>query len=123
MNESPMLKVEMYRQARAVLVRHLIDLGRLSLRLSPSNLYLRGSLVRLPGVAAKLTPDVVAAIIAELGRVQGIRHVDAQFDNWSFDDRKGGWKEIDRHGTPSAPLMGGGTEGPGVFNIRPPDPQ
>lgn len=122
MNESPMLKVELYRQARAVLVRHLIDLGRLSLRLSPSNLYLRGSLVRLPGVAAKLTPEVVTALMGELGRVPGIRHVDAQFDNWRHDDRLG-WKEIERHGTPSAPLMGGGSEGPGVFNIRPPDPQ
>jgi hypothetical protein len=123
MNESPAFKVETYRQARAVLVRHLIDLGRLSLRLAPSNLYLRGSLTRLPGAVAKLTPEIVAAIVAELGRVPGVRHVDAQFDNWRFDDRLGGWKEIDKHGTPSAPLMGGGTEGSSIFNIRPQDPQ
>lgn len=117
MKESPMFKVETYRAARAVLVRHLIDLGRLLLRLSPTHLYLRGSLVRLPGVAAKLTPEIVAAIMTEMGRVPGVRHVDAQFDNWRQTDGLGAWQAIERHGTASAPLMGDGTRSSGIFNI------
>ena len=82
MNTAQPTRIEVYRQIRVVLVRHLIDIGRLSIQISTSQLHLHGSLCRLPGVTAALTPEIVQSIFSELGRIHGVRRVDGDFDNW-----------------------------------------
>jgi hypothetical protein len=95
MNTSQPTRIEIYRQIRVVLVRHLVDIGRLSIQISTSHLHLHGSLCRLPGVTAALTPEIVQSIFSELGRIQGIRRVDADFDNWRQSDKAGGsWMPV-----------------------------
>jgi hypothetical protein len=89
MNTPELTRIEIYRQIRIVLVRHLVDIGRLSIQISASHLHLHGSLCRLPGVTAALTPDVVQSILSELGRIKGIRRVDGEFDNWRLGDKAG----------------------------------
>jgi hypothetical protein len=94
MNLSPLERIELYRQARIVLVRHLIDLGHVTIQVAANHLHLRGSMVRLPGVTAKLTADVMQAIMAELGRIPGVRRASAELDNWTTDGG-GGWKPVE----------------------------
>ena len=89
MNTAQPTRIEVYRQIRVVLVRHLIDIGRLSIQISTSHLHLHGSLCRLPGVTAALTPEIVQSIFSELGRIHGVRRVDGEFDNWRQSDKAG----------------------------------
>ena len=95
MNTPQLNRIEIYRQVRVVLVRHLIDIGRLSIQISMSHLRLQGSLCRLPGVTSALVPEIIQSIFSELGRIQGIRRVDGDFDNW---------RTVDTHGTSWAPV-------------------
>ena len=89
MNSAPLPRTEIYRKVRVVLVRHMIDIGRLSIQISTSHLHLRGSLCRLPGVTVLLNPEIVRSIFSELGRIQGIRRVGGDFDNWRQVDEAG----------------------------------
>ena len=86
-------KLETLRQVRVILVRQMIDIGRISIQLSSSHLILRGSLCCLPG-AGVLTPDVVKLIFKTLGRVSGVRRVEAVFDNWQSRDEGRFWVEL-----------------------------
>lgn len=87
-------RMEIFRQVRIILVRQMIDIGRLSIQVSVNHLYLRGTFGSLPGAVA-LTPDVVRAIFAALGRITGVRWVDADFINWRRMDESGGvWVEV-----------------------------
>lgn len=109
MTLDPAARTDIYRRARMVLVRHFIDLGRLILQVSMEGLRLRGSLVRLPGFETKLTPEIVTAIMQELRRVQGVRRIDADFDNWRQQDAMGGWVAVDKEPRqPGAPGSQGG---------------
>jgi hypothetical protein len=118
MNSSPLSRVEIYRQVRVVLVRHLVDIGRLSIQISMSHLHLHGSLCRLPGVAATLTPEVVRSIFSELGRIQGIRRADGEFDNWRQVDEAGTiWVPVEIHKLPG-PSAGSGSSSGGTFEIK-----
>jgi hypothetical protein len=95
MNTPQLTRIEIYRQIRVVLVRHLIDIGRLSIQISTSHLHLHGSLCRLPGVTAALTPEIVQSIFSELGRIHSVRRVDGDFDNWRQSDKTGGsWAPV-----------------------------
>lgn len=88
-------RMEIFRQIRVVLVRHMIDIGRLSIRISMSRVSLHGSLCRLPGVATELTPAIIRSIFSELGMIRGIRRVDGDFDNWKQMDQLGiAWSPI-----------------------------
>lgn len=96
MSNPQLTRMEIFRQVRVVLVRHMIDIGRLSIQLSMSQLRLTGSLCRLPGVTSALTPDIVKAIFSELNRIHGIRRVDGEFDNWKPADKMGtSWAPVD----------------------------
>jgi hypothetical protein len=96
MNFTPASRTEMYRQIRVILVRHLIDIGRLSIHLSASSVHLHGSLARLPGVTSPLTPEMVGMIMSEIGRVEGIRRVVTEFDNWTQALGMGAWRLVEK---------------------------
>jgi hypothetical protein len=118
MNTLPLPRTEIYRQVRVVLVRHMIDIGRLSIQISAHHLHLHGSLCRLPGVTAALTPEIVHSIFSELGRVQGIRRADGEFDNWRQVDETGAtWVPVEIHKLP-VPSAGSGSSSGGTFNVK-----
>lgn len=75
--------MQLFRDVRAVFVRHLIDLGRIVVQISMGGVHLRGSLARLPGATTPLTPETVQAIINEIRRIRGVKRIVAELDNWS----------------------------------------
>lgn len=98
-------RMEIFRKIRVVLVRHMIDIGRLSIRISMNRVHLHGSLSRLPGVTTELTPAVVRTIFSELGMIRGIRRVDGDFDNWKQMDQLGiAWSPIQPKKIIASPL-------------------
>jgi hypothetical protein len=94
----------------------MIDIGRLSIQISTSHLHLRGSLCRLPGVTVPLNPEIVRSIFSELGRIQGIRRVGGDFDNWRQVDEAGSvWVPVDIR---KMVVPGTETPAPGVFDVN-----
>jgi hypothetical protein len=100
MSLNPVSRTEMYRQIRVILVRHLIDIGRLSIQMSSSSVRLHGTLLRLPGVSAPLAPEMVGSIMSEIGRVEGVKRVIAEFENWTQAHGMGAWHLVEKPTTP-----------------------
>lgn len=89
------------RAIRRVLVKHWIDLGRLSVRSHHGDVILYGRLQRISGAAAPLTPRLLEAMFYEMSRLRGVRGIRPHFENWIQED--GGWREISG-GDSSQPL-------------------
>jgi hypothetical protein len=107
--------MEIFRHIRVVLVRHMIDIGRLSIQISMNRVHLHGSLCRLPGVTTELTPTILRTIFSELGMIRGIRRVDGDFDNWQQMDPLGvAWAPIQPKKIIASPLTLSST---GVIDI------
>ena len=77
---------------RKVLVRHWIDLGKISVRTSAGVLTLSGTLDKLPNVDTPLTSPAVGEMITEIRRVSSVRRVQPVLSNWTEAD--GMWKPI-----------------------------
>ena len=77
---------------RKVLVRHWIDLGRISVRTSAGVITLSGALDKLPNVDAPLTSSSVEEMIAEIRRVFSVRRIQPVLSNWTELD--GMWKPV-----------------------------
>ena len=110
MTLSPAQRTEIYRHIRMVLVRHFIDMGRLTINISMNCVRLTGSLARLPGVAARLSAEIVSSLFSEIRRIPGVKRVDGYFDNWRQADGAGGWVNVDELAQGKAPppsLRGG----------------
>lgn len=86
-------KFEINRKVRGILVKHWIDLGRLSIRSSTNAVFIHGSLVKLTGQSDKLTSPILENLFQEINRVPGVRRVDVNFDNWTRDGSRGLWRE------------------------------
>lgn len=81
------------RAVRSVLVRHWIDLGRLSVRTTSGKVYIHGALMRLPGVADELTSTIVHAMFDEVDRIRGVRRTMITLDNWHRDGTDA-WRRV-----------------------------
>ena len=81
-------------RVRRVLVRHWIDLGRISVRTTSGVVRLSGALVRLPSAGTPLGPASVAGIVTELRRVQDVRRIQATFENWV--ESAGTWVSVEK---------------------------
>jgi hypothetical protein len=66
---------------RRVLVRHWIDLGKVSIRTSRCVVSLNGSLMRLPHVAPDVDAATPAVIFEEIKRVPDVRRLQLNLDN------------------------------------------
>ena len=66
-----------------MLVRHWIDLGRLSVRTFQGKVFIQGSLERIGGVEEQLTPAIVDTMFAELKRNRNILRLKIDLNNWS----------------------------------------
>ncbi len=89
-------KFEINRKFRSILVRHWIDLGRLSTIVLTNAIHVRGTLQRLPGSPGKLTSPIVQSMFDEIGRIKGIRTVHADLDNWRRLGMGNMWEETGR---------------------------
>ncbi|NCC50811.1 MAG: hypothetical protein EOM20_06290 [Spartobacteria bacterium] len=91
-------RLELNRKVRAILVRHWIDLGRISIMVSPGAVRLRGSLCRLPGCETPLSSQIIEAMFRDIRMVQGISRVNGEFDNWKQDAPGCLWRQVEKEG-------------------------
>lgn len=105
--------LETNRCVRRVLVKHWIDLGRLSIRSAASRVYIRGYLDRIYGNNEEITPTLVDTIFTEIKRVKGVKNVNPELENWS--NQTGGWKPV---GTPGSRTQEQSSSTGGTYNIE-----
>ncbi|MBM4144055.1 MAG: hypothetical protein FJ225_10765 [Lentisphaerae bacterium] len=76
-------ELDLARDVRRIMVKHWIDLGRLSIRCHGGRLMIYGLLQRIAGVHEPLTTPIVEGIFYQVRRVKGVRTVSAHLENWS----------------------------------------
>ena len=81
--------IEINCAVRRALVRHWIDLGKISLRTTQGVVWLSGALTKLPKVTSELTPATIAEMINDIRRTCSVRRVQCSFSNWV--EQAGGW--------------------------------
>jgi len=86
--------LEINRDVRKVLVRHWIDLGKLSCRSANGRLSVRGALYRIAGVREELTGAIVEMIFADLKKIRGVVNITPEIENWSM--AMGKWRLIEK---------------------------
>ena len=90
----PPSDLDINRGVRRVLVKHWVDLGRLSVRSTQGAVMLYGVLQRVSGRNDDLTPRIVDTIFQEIKRVRGVTRITAHFENWKVES--GAWQPISR---------------------------
>jgi hypothetical protein len=76
-------------RVRRVLVRHWIDLGKMSVRTTCGVVWLAGSLERLPNCGTELDATTVLGVLTEIKRTLNVRRIQVSFDNWM--EQSGAW--------------------------------
>jgi hypothetical protein len=80
-------------RVRRVLVRHWIDLGKMSSRTTRCVVTLSGSLMRLPHINPDIDSATPGSILEEIRRIPDVRRLQVNLDNWngqSVDDKSSG---------------------------------
>ena len=80
-------------RVRRALVRHWIDLGKISARTNRCVVTLSGSLTRLPHVNAEIDTTTPENILGEIRRIPDVRRLQISLDNWNgetIDDKSSG---------------------------------
>jgi hypothetical protein len=77
-------------QVRKVLVRHWIDLGKVSMRTTRGVVHLSGELRKLYHAREELNTALVLTLVSEIRRIRNVRRVNTDFDNWQYKD--GTWQ-------------------------------
>ena len=106
------------RDVRKILVKHWLDLGRLSIRTAMGRLTIRGKLERIRGVQEDLAPAIVNDMFSRIKRIRNVARMTIDLENWTCED--GRWMPVDREksfsGTSDVPhggssfAIGRGTE-------------
>ena len=108
------------RRMRAILVKHWIDLGRITFHVSTNGVVaMNGALAKLPGTG-ELTPQSVGEMIGEIENLQHVMRVEAEFDNWLRAGFAGLWTNVDKSKALEKPA-GMSDGGPGqtiVINVK-----
>jgi hypothetical protein len=84
--------LEINRAVRRILVRHWLDLGRLSIRSSLGRVTVRGALERIEGVNEQLTGALVESVFNEIRRIPAARTLHAEISNWTCQGTK--WQPL-----------------------------
>lgn len=84
--------LDINRGIRSILVKHWIDLGRLSVRSTDGKVYVRGALTKIGGVTEELSSPIVQAIFDDIRKIRGVRQVYPTLENWTDDT--GCWQAI-----------------------------
>lgn len=80
-------------RVRRVLVRHWIDLGKMSARTVRCVVTLSGALMRLPHISPEVDLATPGSILDEIRKIPDVRRLQINLDNWngeSIDDRCSG---------------------------------
>jgi len=109
--------LELNREIRKILIRHWIDLGRLSFRSVNGRVWIRGELHRIAGVQEELTPSLVDTIFSEMRRLRGIVSMNIELNNWI--QSQGGWKPMESEDKTAPLISPDQTQGPRVHDIGP----
>ena len=80
------------RDVRRILVRHWIDLGRLSIRTANGVVYVRGVLERLHNTQTPLNPASIEVIFTEIRRSKNVRRIHPELHNWV--EQLGQWHPV-----------------------------
>lgn len=102
--------LDINRAVRRILVKHWVDLGRLSIRSSKGRVLIRGLLRRIPGADQPLTTPIVEAMFYEASRIRGVSQITAYLENWTRD--QGRWRPTDDAGNGN--LVAPRPSGPGL---------
>lgn len=88
--------LDVNRSVRRILVKHWIDLGRVSVRTSKGKVTIYGKLRRVEGQQPPLTTPIVDAIFYDINRIRAVKAVKGRLENWICDG--GSWREFERQG-------------------------
>ena len=103
--------LDLSRAVRRLLVKHWIDLGRISVRCTSGRVHLYGRMQRVAGKVPDLQTKTLDNMFLEMRRISGVKAINARLENWINDS--GHWRPFERHDTDDAENTG---EGP---QIRP----
>ena len=92
MNQSNDLDIN--RHIRKTLVKHSVDLGRLSIRTTKGKISIHGHLDRISGTQEKLTAALVKTMFDEIERISGVERLTVELVNWTNSD--GSWMPLER---------------------------
>lgn len=95
--------LDINRGVRRVLVKHWIDLGRLSVRSTNGKVYIYGRLQRLPGTEGNLMGTTVDSMFYQIKRIGGVTSVNPHLENWTDDD--GLWRPVEAGKEGSATII------------------
>lgn len=85
--------LEVNRAVRRILVRHWIDLGRLSIRTRTGKVQLQGRFSRIAGVQDSLSAAIMQTIHADIKRIRGVLKIAFLLENWT--NHSGIWQPVD----------------------------
>ena len=80
-------------RVRRVLVRHWIDLGKMSARTTRAVVTLSGALMRLPHLNPEIDLATPGSILDEIRKIPDVRRLQINLDNWNgeaVDDKSAG---------------------------------
>ena len=100
---------------RRVLVRHWIDLGKISLRTCNGVVSLSGELVKLSNTGNPLTMASLLQFSSEVNGIRRVRRVQTNFTNWV--NVGGAWKPVTKTPASSEASRGSLPPQPTVFEI------
>lgn len=86
--------LEVNREVRKELIRHWIDLGKVSIRSTNGRVWVRGSLNRISGIKEDLTSSIVDTLFNDMRRIRGVVALNVEFDNWS--NTTGKWQPVEK---------------------------
>ena len=86
--------LDINRHIRKVLVKHWIDLGRLSIRTTRGKVAIHGFLDRIAGSQERLSTSLVDAMFNEIERINGVERTTIELANWT--NTEGKWVQLDR---------------------------
>jgi hypothetical protein len=100
---TPRNDLDICREIRRVMVKHWIDMGRISVRSQKGNVMLYGHLQRIEGAQSALIAPLVDEIMRQVGRIKGVRIARSYFENWRFED--GRWRQVEDATPKDAPHL------------------
>lgn len=88
------IDLEINRSIRRVLVRHWIDIGRLTIHSTEGRVRVRGLLQPIAGTNSDLEQKNVENIISEIERTKEIKRIHYEFENWI--NANGTWQKLEK---------------------------
>ena len=86
------------RRVRSIMVKHWVDLGRISVRSNDGVVTVRGTLQKIAGTRDDMVPATLDAIFSDIKRLRDVSRTRVYLDNWIND--AGSWRAIEKQDDP-----------------------